>query len=96
MSTRAWSAIVLAAAFWASVGSVLPLSTAGSTSITQAWRCSGVVASSRILASTCSGLAVMPSVVARPAWIRVSIRRSRTVGTSWSLWPCCWIVWIWA
>ena len=59
-SARAWSAISFAAAFWASVGSSLPSSTCGATAMIQAWRSSGVVDSSTILASICSGVTVMP------------------------------------
>ena len=44
-SVNAASAFVLAAAFWAAVGSAAPASVSGSTSMTQAWRDSGVVAS---------------------------------------------------
>ena len=44
-SRSAWSAFAFAAAFWAAVGSRAPSSTSGSTSMIQAWRCSGIVAS---------------------------------------------------
>ncbi len=62
----------------------------------QAWRSSGVVDSSTILASICSGVTVIPISAARPAWIRASMSRSITTGASWSVpaaelsvWVCC-------
>ena len=88
MSASAWSAIFFAAAFWASVESVLPWSMTGETVMTQAWRCSGVVDSATIFASICSGVAVIPSSLAMPAWIRASISFSMTIGAS--VWvPAC-------
>ncbi len=94
MSRRALSIFVRAAAICAAVGSVASSSISGATSITQAWRVSGVVASSSSLASTSVSATVMPSVVARPAWIRVSMMRSSAISTT--LWRCCstnWLCW---
>ena len=52
MSLSAASALALASAFCAAVGSTAPASVTGATSIIQTWRVSGVVASSCSLAST--------------------------------------------
>ncbi len=79
IAARASSAFFLAASFWASVGSVLPVSTAGVTAISQAWRSSLRVLSSTTRWSICSGVRTIPSSAPSFAWRAVSISFSTIV-----------------
>ncbi len=89
MSFSAASALALASAFWVAVGAMAPKSTTGLTSMSQAWRVSGLVASSISFASTSAGVALTPSSVASLAWTRLSMIRSRAIAWSWF---CCWVM----
>ena len=80
----ACSALAFASAFWASDGPMAPVSVVGATSMTQAWRVSGVVASTVSRASMSCGVTVTPSWAASFAWSFASISRSSViVGSCW-------------
>ena len=89
MSLSAASALALASAFWAAVGSTAPASVTGATSIIQTWRVSGVVASSCSLASMSAGAALTPSCAASDAWSLVSMMRSSAIDATLFF---CWVM----
>ena len=84
----AWSALALAAATWAAVGSVASVSVSGATSMTQPWRDAGVVASWVSCASMSASVTVTPCCSASVAWSLLSMSRSSEIGMS-----ClrCWV-----
>ncbi len=92
-SARALSAMARAAAMASAVGSRAPASVTGSTSMTQPWRVSAVVASSSSRASMSASVTVRPSSAARPAWILLSMIRSRATATT--CWRCWSMIWYW-
>jgi hypothetical protein len=83
----AWSAFAFAAAFSASVATVSPVASVGCTAINQAWRSSGVVASSVTRASISAWVIATPCLEASCSMTLPSISCSSAI-----VFACC-VIW---